>query len=53
LARSLRQTTGFSEVRGELIPFLYLHRKIPVVPDRHFEEQWNMLQCFITTYFGV
>jgi hypothetical protein len=42
-----------SEVHGELMPFLHLHRKIPVVPDRHFEELWNMLQSFITTYFGV
>jgi len=42
-----------SNVSGELMPFLHSHRKILVVPDRHIEELWNMLQCFITTHFGV
>jgi len=35
------------------MPFLHLHRKMLVVPDRHFEELWNMLQFFITTHLGV
>ena len=53
LERERERVSRMSQVHGELRPFLHLHRKILVVPDRHFEELWNMLQCFLTTNLGV